>query len=159
MASAVLLSVLLGCQCRTYPELCNEFSWQLIRYLVPLRSGFPFASYPLDHSPSKSPCTGLNCFNLYPHQFTQYKGAMAAITVNGNTINPESDKFVSDNSKGSNFIYVQGFHDLTTEEKQQLAQLHVEIAEYVSEHTYLCRYEPDDIKRLQELPFVKASNM
>lgn len=84
---------------------------------------------------------------------------MAAITVNGNTINPESDKFVSDNSKGSNFIYVQGFQDLTTEEKQQLAQLRVEIAEYVSEHTYLCRYEPDDIKRLQELPFVKASNM
>lgn len=84
---------------------------------------------------------------------------MAAITVNGNTINPESENFVSDNSKGSNFIYIQGFHNLKTEEKQQLAQLHVEIAEYVSEYTYLCRYEPDDIKRLQELPFVKASNM
>ena len=84
---------------------------------------------------------------------------MATITVNGNTINPEATDYVSQDAKGSNFIYIQGYHDLDIEEKKDLAKLKVEIQEYVAEHTYLCRYTPEDLERLQALPFVRTANM
>lgn len=84
---------------------------------------------------------------------------MATITVNGNTIDPEATDFVSRSSKDSNFIYIQGHHDLDIEEKRQLAALHVEIQEYVAEYTYLCRYTPEDLERIRALPFVRTANM
>lgn len=84
---------------------------------------------------------------------------MATITVNGNTINPGATEYVSRDAKDSNFIYVQGYHDLAIEEKGQLAALGVEIQEYISEYTYLCRYTPEDLRQIQDLSFVRAANM
>ncbi len=84
---------------------------------------------------------------------------MATITVNRNTIDPEATNNVSQNAKGSNFIYIQSYHDLDIEEKEQLAKMDVEIQEYVAEYTYLCRYTPEDLGRLQALPFVGTANM
>lgn len=84
---------------------------------------------------------------------------MASITVNGNTIDPTEAQFVSRDAKHSNFIIVQGTHDLSATEKNDLADLHVEIQEYVAEHTYLCRYEPENIQRIQALDFVRAANV
>jgi serine protease AprX len=84
---------------------------------------------------------------------------MATITVNGNTINPEATNHVSRNAKNSNFIYIQGYHDLDIEEKRQLAKMDVEIQEYVAEYTYLCRYTPEDLERIRAVPFVRTANM
>lgn len=84
---------------------------------------------------------------------------MATITVNGNTLNPEAPDLVSRNAKDSNFIYIQGYHDLDTEEKQQLAEMDVEIQEYVAEYTYLCHYTPEDLERVRALSFVRTANM
>lgn len=84
---------------------------------------------------------------------------MATITVNGNTINPEAKSNVSPNAKDSNFIYIQGYHDLEIAEKQHLAQMDVEIQEYIAEFTYLCRYTPEDLEPIRKLPFVKTANM
>jgi hypothetical protein len=30
---------------------------------------------------------------------------------------------------------------------------------HLAEHTYLCRYEPEDLQRIQALPFVRAANV
>lgn len=87
------------------------------------------------------------------------EGVVTSITVNGNTINPSSTAHVSEDAKGRNFIYIQGYHDLTIEEKDALFRLEVQILEYVAEFTYLCRYEPEDLQRIQSLDFVKAANV
>lgn len=84
---------------------------------------------------------------------------MTTITVNGNTINPEVAEYVSRDSKDSNFIYIQGYHDLEVEEKQLLAEMDVEIQEYVAEYTYLCRYTPEDLEQIRALRFVKTANV
>lgn len=84
---------------------------------------------------------------------------MATITVNGNTINPAAADYVSRDAKGYDFIYIQAHHDLSIDEKRQLAEMDVEIQEYVSKHTYLCRYTPDDLERLRALTFVRTANM
>lgn len=84
---------------------------------------------------------------------------MATITVNGNTIDPESPEFVSEDAKNSNFIYIQGDHDLTVDEKLQLKKLDVEVEEYVAEYTYLCRYVFEDLEKIRALTFVRAANV
>lgn len=84
---------------------------------------------------------------------------MATITVNGNTIDPEATSHESRNAKESNFIYIQGHHDFDIEEKRQLAEMDVEIQEYVAEYTYLCRYTPVELERIRALPFVRTANM
>ncbi|KAI9893411.1 MAG: hypothetical protein M1814_006708 [Vezdaea aestivalis] len=84
---------------------------------------------------------------------------MATITVNGNTIDPESTNYVSPNARDSNFIYIQGHQVLSIDEKLQLLNLGVEIQEYVSENTYLCRYEPADLEQLRALPYVRSANI
>lgn len=84
---------------------------------------------------------------------------MATITINGNTLDPEDTANVSEDANGFNFIYVQGHNDLKVEEKQELADMNVEIQEYVAEYTYLCRYEPRDLEKIRQLSFVRAANM
>ncbi|KAI1323312.1 subtilisin-like protein [Xylariaceae sp. FL0255] len=84
---------------------------------------------------------------------------MATITVNGNTIDPDADHHVSTDAKHSDFIYVQGHNDLSIKEKQDLAELGVDIQEYVAEYTYLCYYKPADLDKVRALPFVKSANI
>ena len=84
---------------------------------------------------------------------------MATITVNGNTITPEAADTISENAVESNFIYIQGFDDLTVDQKEELASLHVQIQEYVAEFTYLCRFEPDSLDRLRGLTYIRAANV
>jgi hypothetical protein len=84
---------------------------------------------------------------------------MATITINGNTINPAATEFVSPHAQRSNFICIQGHHDLDIEQKQKLAAMHVEIQEYVAEYTYLCRYMPEDLEQIRALPFIRTANM
>jgi hypothetical protein len=84
---------------------------------------------------------------------------MATITINGNTLDPEDTANVSKDAKDFNFIYVQGHNDLQVEEKQKLAELKVEIQEYVAEYTYLCRYKPEDLEKIRKLSFVRTANV
>jgi len=82
---------------------------------------------------------------------------MTDITVNGNTIDPQ--EYVSQDAKNHNFIYIQGYHDFDIDQKLRLVEMHVEIQEYVAQHTYLCRYTPEDLETVQSLRFVKSANM
>lgn len=84
---------------------------------------------------------------------------MATITVNGNSINPTDTNRTSRDAKDSNFIYVQCYHDLSIEDKRRMIDMGVEIQEYVSEYTYLCRYLPDDLERIRALSFVRTANV
>lgn len=49
---------------------------------------------------------------------------------------------------------LQTWEPLTGKQKQELVHLHVQIQEYVSENTYLCRYEPADSENTKAKPFV-----
>ena len=84
---------------------------------------------------------------------------MATVTVNGNTIDPEAPNNVAPDAGDSNFILIQGHHDLIPEEKSQLASMAVDIQEYVAEYTYLCRYEPKNLESIRALPFVRNANV
>ncbi|KAH0342940.1 hypothetical protein KCU83_g9099, partial [Aureobasidium melanogenum] len=82
---------------------------------------------------------------------------MSLITVNGNTLDPQ--EHLSQDCKGCNFIYIQGYDDLEIEQKLQLAEMHVEIQEYIAQYTYLCRYMPEDLEKIRSLPFVRTVNI
>ncbi|MCJ1248184.1 hypothetical protein MMC30_005401 [Trapelia coarctata] len=80
------------------------------------------------------------------------------ITINGKTIDPTSPdappEFSSLDASQSNYILIQCVGRLNQWQKAELKELHVVIQEYVSENTYLCRYEPADLAVIQEKPFV-----
>lgn len=86
---------------------------------------------------------------------------MASITVNGNTVVPEEiPDHVPQAARKTNFILVQGDdRDFNVKEKLELAALGVEIQEYVAEHTYLCRYEPEDLEPIRSKRYVKNVTM
>ncbi|GKT42870.1 serine racemase [Colletotrichum spaethianum] len=82
---------------------------------------------------------------------------MTSITINGNTVkSDEIPDHVPQTAQGTNFILVQGrYRDFNANEKKELADLKVEIQEYVAEHTYLCRYMPKDLDPIRAKPYVK----
>lgn len=82
---------------------------------------------------------------------------MAPITLRGVTIDPNSppDDLPRDASN-TNFILVQTTHALSQQESSELSALGVDVQRVQDHHhTYLCRYEPTDLTRIEELPFVK----
>ncbi len=73
---------------------------------------------------------------------------MAIITVNGNSLDPNSPtlrafNLVSETAKGSDYILIQTDRPLTKAIKEELGQKDVKIQEKVSEDTYLCGYKPE----------------
>lgn len=68
---------------------------------------------------------------------------MSLITVNGNTIDLGNTEVSTPDTKHSNFVLIQGYGAFTVEQRAELARCEVEIMEYVSENTYLCRYARD----------------
>ena len=84
---------------------------------------------------------------------------LVPITINGNTLVPgdaeETYALVSLDAARSNYITLQATEPLSEEEKEELERLHVAIQEYVSENTYLCRYEPADLEKIKVKDFVK----
>ncbi|KAJ3533474.1 hypothetical protein NM208_g7968 [Fusarium decemcellulare] len=96
-------------------------------------------------------------FNLPPSQTTTLLSAnMSTIQLNGNALNLEklSDDVPKD-ARNTNFILVQGYRDLSPGEKQKLEDNKVKILEYVSRHTYLCRYEPTDLSLIRSMGAVE----
>lgn len=84
---------------------------------------------------------------------------MATITVNGNTVDPQTDNVFTPDAKESNFILVQGHAPLTIDQKDVVKELGVQIQEYVAENTYLCRYLPEELEELRQLSFVNTANV
>jgi serine protease AprX len=91
---------------------------------------------------------------------------MARITINGITIDPikqhpalAAANLLSPDASKSNFILVQTKGPLTPAQRQQLADLGVEILEYVPDDTYVCRYLPADLSKIRTLPFVEWVNV
>jgi serine protease AprX len=91
---------------------------------------------------------------------------MARITINGISIDPikqapalAAANLISADASRSNFILVQVTAPLTAAQRQQLADLGVEIHEYVPEDTYVCRYLPEDLGPIRALPFVSWVNV
>jgi serine protease AprX len=84
---------------------------------------------------------------------------MPRISINGVSFDPAgpsiaaADAASPDTSK-SNYILVQTTAPLSDADKAKLSELGVEIQEYVSENTYLCRYAPSDLTAIRALPFV-----
>lgn len=85
---------------------------------------------------------------------------MGLISINGNTFDPAAAGVrrlgagEDENASKSKFILVQSKEPLKKAQKQALADANVAIKEYVSENTYLCRYEPEDIAPVRALDFV-----
>ena len=90
---------------------------------------------------------------------------MSAITINGNSLDPLApaarDRGLEavDASK-SNYIIIQAYNaSISTEDRSALEAKKVHIQEYVGNNTYLCGYEPSDLKEIRALPFVRYANV
>ena len=91
---------------------------------------------------------------------------MAAITINGITIDPKAQEpavralgLHSRDAADSNFILIQTKAPLDKAQRGELASKGVQIMEYVPESTYLCHYPPADLKVLRSLPYVEWANV
>lgn len=91
---------------------------------------------------------------------------MANITINGISIDPTAQRSAlttagldSLDSTRSNYILVQTTVSLDRAKKSELADLGVEILEFVPESTYICRYEPSDLSAIQALAYVEWANI
>jgi serine protease AprX len=89
---------------------------------------------------------------------------MSVITINGNTFDPHAPTVIAfgleaETAKDTNYIIVQiTGRRLSKDQQQELAAKHVKVHEYVSDGTYLCGYEPEDLSVIRSLPFVKYVN-
>ena len=81
---------------------------------------------------------------------------MAPVDLKGNQfdIAKEKDALPSDASK-TNYILIELKEELKQNQSKTLTDAKVLIEEFVGNLTYLCRYEPTDLKQLEKLPFVK----
>ncbi|PNP73551.1 hypothetical protein FNYG_13145 [Fusarium nygamai] len=91
---------------------------------------------------------------------------MSGPTINGNTFSVsslpdgpeqsgEGEMRVNHLPENTNYIVLETQDPLKRPEKRTLQELHVELHEYLGGNTWLCRYEPTDIKSLRDLAFVK----
>ncbi|KAK5653727.1 hypothetical protein OQA88_7883 [Cercophora sp. LCS_1] len=89
---------------------------------------------------------------------------MPLITINGNTLDPEAPTLkafglAQEMAKDSNYILIQTDGPLTKEVKRTLADKKVDVQQKVSDDTYLCRYEPEDLSEIRDLPFITYANI
>lgn len=91
---------------------------------------------------------------------------MAKITINNISLDPEQQRediqlfrLASTDAAASNYILIQARQPLNRSQKAELANLSVEILEYVPERAYICRYAPSDLSVLRALPYVEWANV
>ncbi|PTD10972.1 hypothetical protein FCULG_00011227 [Fusarium culmorum] len=89
---------------------------------------------------------------------------MSTPTINGNqftvsslpdSLDQAGENRVNSLPENTNYIVLETRDPLQRPDKLRLRELYVELKEYVGGNTWLCRYEPLDIKVLRDLPFVK----
>ncbi len=87
---------------------------------------------------------------------------MADIIVNGNTLKLSLEdverQSETKDARSTNYIYLQGLDDLTNDQKAELNSLDVQIQEYISDRTYLCRYVGHDLAPIRALSFIRFAN-
>ena len=86
---------------------------------------------------------------------------MAPITINGITVDPEAQRpmlaaagLEAPDAAGSDHLLIQTTEPLRAAQRRTLADLGVDVQEYVSENTYLARYPESDLDAIRALPFV-----
>lgn len=86
---------------------------------------------------------------------------MTAITINGITVDPTAHSRAwriaglhAEDASASDHILLQTADPLTPSQREQLADVDVDVQEYVSENTYLAGFPPADLERVRALPFV-----
>src|SRR6478752_1815140 len=86
---------------------------------------------------------------------------MAPITINGITVDPEAQRpmlaaagLEAPDASGSDHLLIQTTEPLRAAQRRALADLGVDVQEYVSENTYLARYPESDLDAIRALPFV-----
>jgi len=91
---------------------------------------------------------------------------MALITINGVSLDPVADAqalnlagLESADAEASDYILIQTTAPLSPDQTNELAQLGVDVQEYVSENTYLCSYKGTDLTSIRSLPFVTWANV
>jgi len=60
--------------------------------------------------------------------------------------------------KDTRYLLLQVKSELDAEQKTELAQLGVEIVEYVPDDTYLCRFDVGELNKVRALEFVTWAN-
>src|SRR4051794_14886017 len=86
----------------------------------------------------------------------------ATITLNGNVLHHASQKdggehFCADASH-TNYLIIQSYGSLGSAQMEELEQRHVDVQQYFSGDTFICRYEPSDLSELRSLPFLHFVN-
>ena len=92
--------------------------------------------------------------------------SLKKVTINGNTLEPTlhgpgrqlSDLDAQDAS-GTKHILIQTEGPLSPDQKADLKSSGVVIENYISENTYLCEYDPDDLEILRSKEFVNYVNV
>jgi hypothetical protein len=90
---------------------------------------------------------------------------MSTITINGNSFNPLASAardrgLEAEDASKSNYIIVQlAESSISEEDRSALEAKNVEIQEYVGNNTYICGYQPSDLKEIRDLPFVHYANV
>jgi serine protease AprX len=88
---------------------------------------------------------------------------MATIILNGNTVEPESQqpggRYFAPDASQSNYVLIHCRTDLEIPQIEQLRSLDVQILQYLTHSTYLCRYVPAELHSIRDLPYVVYANV
>jgi hypothetical protein len=91
---------------------------------------------------------------------------MPIISINGNHLDPEGQRRVlqaldlaSEDAAKSDYILVQSVEPLSNDQEDELERLGVDIQEYASKNTYLCKFKATDLEPIRRLPFVSWVNV
>ena len=91
---------------------------------------------------------------------------MSNITINGISFDAATQRaamgtagLMSLDSSASNYILIQTNVPLDRAKKSELANLGVEILEFIPNNTFICKYEPSDLSAIQALSYIEWANI
>lgn len=85
---------------------------------------------------------------------------MAPFCINGNVLAPKDvPSHVPRTAEGTDFILVQSKSTLSPDQKDDLVKAGAEILEFLGNNTYLCRYEPADLRPLRAKSYITEVSM
>ncbi|KAF5005296.1 hypothetical protein FDECE_8282 [Fusarium decemcellulare] len=88
-----------------------------------------------------------------------------SFSYNGNSIDPSAPQpaglavtnlAIAGKETSRNFFCIQSDEPLSRPQKAQLQEHQVQFQEYLGGNAWLCKYEPEDLKVLRDLPFVSS---
>ena len=92
--------------------------------------------------------------------------SLKKITINGNSLEPtlhgpgrQLSNLDAQDASGTKHILIQTEGPLSSDQKADLKTSGVVIENYISENTYLCEYDPDDLATLRSKDYVNYANV